>query len=175
MFLRIVFLTFIFNPELGISLVPPMLAGALVMLVGVAYLAVKVQRMPPEEEVEAEDVHEARSPFALKPALQFGLMFAAILILSKAAETYLGVAGTYLSSIIGGIAGLDAVALSMAKLANTSISEQLAMRSITFGAASNTLFKGIIATWLGEGAVRTQILPLFVVAAAVSIAAAFLF
>jgi uncharacterized membrane protein (DUF4010 family) len=117
---------------------------------------------------------EARSPFALKPALQFAMIFALVLWLSRFAQLYFGEAGTYVSSTLGGIAGLDAVALSMAKLANTgSASTEIYMRSVTFGAAANTLFKGVIAMWLGSGTVRKQILPLFVLSALASVIAAF--
>jgi uncharacterized membrane protein (DUF4010 family) len=118
---------------------------------------------------------EARSPFALKPALQFALIFAIVLWLSSFAQVSFGEAGTYLSSTLGGIAGLDAVALSMARLANTTdVPTDIYMRSVTFGAAANTLFKGVIAMWLGSGTVRKHILPLFVLSALASVIAAFI-
>jgi uncharacterized membrane protein (DUF4010 family) len=62
----------------------------------------------------------------------------------------------------------------MAKLASTSVSPLIAMRSVTLGAAANTIFKGIIATMLGTGAVRKQVLPLFLLSAVASLAVAFL-
>jgi uncharacterized membrane protein (DUF4010 family) len=125
------------------------------------------------------DRPQARSPFALKPALQFALIFALVLWLSRFAQVSFGAAGTYLSSTLGGIAGLDAVALSMAKLATAASATgqaetDLYMRSVTFGAAANTLFKGMIAMWLGSGTVRKQILPLFVLSALASVIAAFI-
>jgi uncharacterized membrane protein (DUF4010 family) len=172
MFLRVLILIMILNTSLGIDLILPMLVGGGVMGLGAIWFAFQARREQTEEiEPSASAV---RSPFALRPALQFGLMFAIVLLASKAAQVYLGETGTYLSSIIGGIAGLDAVALSMAKLASTSVSPLVAMRSVTLGAAANTLFKGIIAAWLGTGAVRRQVLPLFLLSAVASLAVAFL-
>jgi uncharacterized membrane protein (DUF4010 family) len=172
MFVRVVVLTLILNTSLGIDLILPMLAGGVVMGLGAIWFAFQARREQTEQiEPSASTV---RSPFALRPALQFGLMFAIVLLASKAAQVYLGETGTYLSSTIGGIAGLDAVALSMAKLASTSVSPLIAMRSVTLGAAANTIFKGIIATMLGTGAVRKQVLPLFLLSAAASLAVAFL-
>ncbi len=172
MYFRVLVLTAILNPSLGIDLISPMLVGGGIMGFGALLLWFQTRR-DQNQEVEPS-TKETRSPFALRPALQFGLIFAIVLLASKAAQVYLGETGTYLSSTIGGIAGLDAVALSMAKLANTSVSPLVAMRSVTLGASANTLFKGIIATWLGTGAVRRQVLPLFLLAAAASLAVAFM-
>jgi len=172
MFLRVLVLIMILNTSLGIDLILPMLVGGGIMAIGAVWLAFQTRREQ-TEQIEPSST-EVRSPFALRPALQFGLIFAIVLLASKAAQVYLGETGTYISSTIGGIAGLDAVALSMAKLANTSVSHLVAMRSVTLGAATNTIFKGIIATMLGKGAVRRQVLPWFLLSAAASLAVAFL-
>lgn len=174
MFFRVVILILPFNPALGTSLIAPMAAGAAVMLAGVILLAIKARQTPLASDEETSTDHVVRSPFALKPALQFALLFAIVLWFTKAAQVYLGNTATYVSSTIGGVAGVDAVAISIAKLGNNSLPQEVAMRSVTLGAAANTLFKGIIATWLGTGSVRQQILPLFVLSALASIIAAFL-
>ena len=54
------------------------------------------------------------NPFELGPAIKFGLLFSVILLLSKAAQIYLGDAGVYLAGIISGLADVDAIALSIA-------------------------------------------------------------
>jgi uncharacterized membrane protein (DUF4010 family) len=97
-----------------------------------------------------------------------------VLFVSKAAQFYLADAGAYLSGILGGIAGLDAVTLSMARLANGTIPQLVAMRSVTLAASTNMVVKGIIAMMVGRDEVRLKILPLFLLAGAVSLAVAFL-
>lgn len=173
MFLRVLVLTLLINGSLGVALLPSMLVGCAIAMLGVGRLWWQTRRQgePGPEEVPSPKI---RSPFALRPALQFGLVFAIVLWLSKAAQVYLSDAGVYLSGVLGGFGGLDAVTLSMARLSRTTITETVAMRSITLGAAANMLFKGGIATLLGAGEIRRAILPLFTLAAAASIAIAFL-
>jgi uncharacterized membrane protein (DUF4010 family) len=96
-----------------------------------------------------------------------------VLLVSRAAQIYLDDAGVYLSGLIGGLGGLDAVTLSMARLSRTTVAETVAMRGITLGAASNMLLKGAVTILLGRGEVRLKIFPLFALAAAVSVAVAF--
>jgi uncharacterized membrane protein (DUF4010 family) len=173
MFLRILVFTMLINSALGIALLLPMLTGCAISMLGVGLMWLRSRNQAEPDSDDAASPR-ARSPFALKPALQFGLMFAIVLWCSKAAQVYLSDAGVYLSGVLGGLGGLDAVTLSMARLSRTTISQSVAMRSITLGAAANMLLKGGIATLLGTGEVRRLILPLFVLASAVSIATAFL-
>ena len=172
MFFRIVVLAMVINRQLGLALIPPMAAGAVISALGAGFLWWQLKRS--EGALDAPRGKAARSPFALRPALQFGLIFALVLWLSKAAQVYLGDAGAYLSSIIGGIAGLDAVTLSMATLAGSSLPIEIAMRGVVLGAAANMLFKGIIAALMGYGPVRRYLLPAFTLTALASIAVAFL-
>lgn len=173
MFLRVWFLTMLTNISLGVALLPSMLAGCAIAMLGVGLLwwQTRKQAEPGPDDVPSR---KARSPFALRPALQFGLVFAIVLWVSKAAQVYLDDAGVYLSGLLGGFGGLDAVTLSMARLSRTAIAETVAVRGIALGAAANMLFKGGIATLLGTGEVRRAILPLFILAAAASVAVAFL-
>ena len=173
MFVRALILASVLNLSLGRALVIPMAVGALVSVIGVGLMWLQVRRHN-ASEAGGPSAKERRSPFALLPALQFGVLFAVILLLSKAAQVYLGDAGAYLSSLIGGVAGMDAVTLSMAKLSGSALSEATAARSVTLGASANMLFKGAVAFALGNGAVRREVLPLFILVAAASVAAAFL-
>ena len=100
--------------------------------------------------------------FTLKPALKFGLFFALILFLSKGAQIYLGTKGIYLTSIFSGLADVDAITLSMAKLASNGIvTEKVASSAITMAAMSNTLVKGGIVYFLGSKELRKKIIFVF--------------
>ncbi len=173
MFLRVLLLTMLLNPSLGATLLMPMLSGCLITLVGVLILWWQSRTIQQEPDLSDPTDQRARSPFALGPALQFGLIFAVVLFFSKAAQLYLADTGAYLSGVLGGIGGLDAVTLSMARLAQSTISQAVAARSITLGAAANMVLKGAIALIIGRDEVRLKILPLFLLAAAVSIVLAF--
>jgi uncharacterized membrane protein (DUF4010 family) len=174
MYMRVIVLTLFINSILGAALAPSMLLGAAIMLVGSAILWWQSRQIVGEPETETPDPAQERSPFALRPALQFGLIFAIVLWVSKAAQVYLAETGLYLSGFLGGIAGLDAVTLSMARLStNSGTTLQIAVRSITLGASANMLFKAGISIALGAGEVRRKIWPLFVLATAASVFVAF--
>ena len=173
MFIRTLILIAILNYSLSLALLPPLLLGAGVL--GLADL-VMWRRTNDKKEKKSKNIQqgESSSPFALRPALQFGVLFAVVLFVAAAAQALLGDIGVYLSSAVGGVAGLDAIALTVAKLSGSAISQSTAVRSVALGTASNMVFKGIVASVLGQGAVKRHILPLFIAAAVVCTAAAFL-
>ena len=172
MFIRTLILIAILNFSLSIALLPPLLLGAGVL--GLADLVMWRRTDNKKEKKGKIQQGEVSNPFALRPALQFGVIFAVVLFAAAAAQALLGDVGVYLSSAVGGVAGLDAIALTVAKLSGSTIPQSTAVRSVALGVAANMVFKGIIATVLGQGSVKRHILPLFIVAAVVCTAAAFI-
>ncbi len=172
MYLRAQALVFVINRSLGVSILPPMLTGALILALGALWLWRQINRADTSQQEPTGKA--ARSPFALGPALQFGAIFAVVLLASKAAQVYLGEAGTYLSSLAGGLVGLDAVILSMAQLADSAIPPSVASHGVVLGTAANMLFKGVITLLLGSQSIRRYIMPLFAIAAIASAGVAFL-
>ena len=55
-----------------------------------------------------------RNPFALWPALKFGIVFTAVLFLARAANHYLGNSGQMAVSGISGLVDVDAISLTLA-------------------------------------------------------------
>ncbi len=168
MFVRILFEIFVVNPNLLGTLVIPM---GLMTLTG-ALFSYYFYRTKKREKTEKLDL---KSPFTLGPALKFGLFFAFILLLSKSAQVYLGTKGIYLTSIFSGLADVDAITLSMAKLAsNGVITEKVAASAITMAAMSNTVVKGGIVYFLGSGALTRRIALAFGVILLVGLLSIFL-
>ena len=95
------------------------------------------------------------------PALTFGLIYAVILVVANAARMYLGDTGIYASSIASGLADVDAITLSLAKLSLDAQSLELntAARGIVLAAVSNTLVKGAMVLAMGSMALRRVIIP----------------
>jgi uncharacterized membrane protein (DUF4010 family) len=89
------------------------------------------------------------NPFELGRALGFALLFAIVLVGTKAAAVYLGDAGTYAAGVLAGTTDVDAITLSMAGLAAGGVSPAVAATTIFLGAGSNTLVKGVLAAVLG--------------------------
>jgi len=90
------------------------------------------------------------NPFELGLAVKFGLLFAIVLVASKAAHQYFGQSGTYGAALLAGLTDMDAITLSLAKLARDgSLEERVAAIGILIGCASNTMVKGTLAVVLG--------------------------
>ena len=107
------------------------------------------------------DLHETepvahRNPFELGSALKFGLFYASVIFVAKAAQTFLGDRGLYALSILAGTTDVDAITLSMARFHREGLNATTAAVAITLAAVTNTVVKAGIAAWLGgrELAVR---------------------
>lgn len=108
-----------------------------------------------------DDRHEAgpvshRNPFELGSALKFGLFYASVIFVAKAAQTFFGDRGLYASSILAGTTDVDPITLSIARFHREGLSATTAAVAITLAAVTNTVVKAGIAAWLGgrELAVR---------------------
>ena len=168
MFLRVLFEVVVINPSLTPLLIVPMLSMGLLGIV-LGFLAWKMTKV---REV-GEDL-KLKNPFSLKPALIFGLLFLVILFVSEIANIYFGSSGIYITSIISGIADVDAITISMAILARDTISPEVAVTAITLAAISNTIVKFFIAMFFGTRKFGYLIGVIFAVIITVGLTAVFL-
>ncbi len=142
MFLRILVEVFVIKRVLITDLLVPLV---LMMVTGiVASLYFWRKKVPARVDVEVED------PFRLAPALKFGVFFAFILVVSKVASLYLGDLGVYATSLISGLADVDAITLSMATLAGEEVTREVAVDAIVLAAVSNVVTKTGIAVFFGS-------------------------
>lgn len=164
MFVRVIVEVAVINPPLLGVVWPPILG---VCVVSLAYCGYLYGVQPSEEQDEPQTV---QNPFRLGPAITFGLLYAVILVLSNWAQSYFGDAGVYLSSVVAGLADVDAITLSMAQLHESGdLGAATATRAIVIAAAANTVLKGGIVALTGTRGLRQAVLPglLFIVAASV--------
>jgi uncharacterized membrane protein (DUF4010 family) len=154
MFVRLLAVVLALAPRLGQALILPTLASAAVGLLYSAYLYFV------RWEVRQESL-EFENPFELGPAIRFGLIYAVILLISRAAQVYFGDIGIYISSFVSGLVGVDAIALSIVDLLSDGpgLALDTAMRAIMIAALANTLFKGIFALGTGSRALRRALVP----------------
>jgi uncharacterized membrane protein (DUF4010 family) len=155
MFLRQLFLTFVIESRLAYVLILPM---ALPVAIGVG-AGIVLWR---QKGVDAEAALDVKNPMELGSAVKFGLIFAVILVLARAAYFYLHTSGIYLAGAMAGLADVDAFTISAAGLAQQGVlARNAAGASILLSGAMNTLVKGGIAAVLGGRALRRVILPIF--------------
>jgi len=169
MFSRVLIEVAALNVALLRTLWPPLAASAAAGLAYCAYLYL-YQRTDEEGGVSFSN------PFELWPAVKFGLIYAAILLISRAAQTYMGNTGVYLSSVVAGLADVDAITLSLAELSRAVDGVDLvtAERAIVLAAMSNTLVKGGIVLTGGAAPLRKALLPGLVLMLVTGIGVAFL-
>jgi uncharacterized membrane protein (DUF4010 family) len=165
MFLRVLFLASVIYPGLGMSLALPIAFPAVLGIV----LAFVLWR---KKEGEAEAKLELKNPMELGQALKFALLFAAVLLVSRAAHHYFGSAGVYVASALAGLTDVDAITVSAARLAfDHVLSPNTANASILLASAMNTLVKGGIALVIGGRSLQRIIGPMFLALFLVSLAA----
>jgi len=133
MFSRVLVEVAALNADLLSTLWAPVAASAAAGLAYCVYLYFS-QRTDEKGDVDFSN------PFELGPAIKFGLIYGVILLLSKAAQMYLGTSGLYLSSIVAGLTDVDAITLSVAELsrAGGGLSLSTGARAIVLAAMSNT-------------------------------------
>ena len=173
MFPRVLIEVRVVNPTLLPVLAPPIVAAGAAGLLYSAYLYF-LQRPKKDEDEEVTFTN----PFELGPAIQFGLLYAGILLISRIVElSPLGSTGIYLSSIVSGLVDVDAITLSLAQLSSVTggLELKVAERAIVLAAMSNTAVKGAIVVFTGSAALRKTLLPAFILILVVGIGVAFLF
>jgi uncharacterized membrane protein (DUF4010 family) len=165
MYFRVLFLAAVVAPgmvrDLSLPLIVPGLLGAVISFV-----------LWRRKEGEADAQLEVKNPMELGQAIKFALLFAVVLFAARAAHHYFGSAGAYIASGLAGLTDVDAITVSMARLARDGVmAPSTAGASILLACASNTLVKAGIAYVTGGAALRRIITPLFGLLFAVSVAA----
>ena len=164
MFVRVVVEVVVVNPPLVWRVISPMTVMALVTGLG-ALLLLRASRGAP-----ASADLELKTPFSLTAAIRFAVVFAAVLLVVKLAETYLPTTGLYAVAALAGLADVDAITLSVADRARDSLDHLTAARAIVIAATTNTLAKGALVAALGAPPLRARILLTAVVIGAAGLA-----
>ena len=144
MFARVYAIVAVVSPALGPRVAIPMAAAALAGLLASLWLWLRSRSAATGGGPVA-----FKNPFELVQALKFALLFAVVLLGSKAAATHLGTAGTYAAGVLAGTTDVDAITLSMARLAGGEVAVQVAATTIFLGCAANTVVKGVMAAVIG--------------------------
>ncbi|HPS57735.1 MAG TPA: MgtC/SapB family protein [Spirochaetota bacterium] len=122
---------------------------------------------------KTEDVPLA-NPFSIMPAVKFGLLYAAIVLITRFISITAGDSGVYIVSVLSGMTDVDAITLTMSNLSKNSPERMhQATVAITLAAFSNTILKFIMAFAIGSRNFRKGIAAGFGVILCSGIAALF--
>lgn len=155
MFLRVLLIVQVLAPGLREKLILPLLAP---VIGGGIWCLVLYVRQRSERHANHP---EYANPFELLPAVKFGLLFTLVLLVSRAAQVYLGDRGLLASSFIAGLADVDAIVLSVAQLASgaDALASVVAVQAIVLAGLANTLSKGILVVAAGSPGMRKAMAP----------------
>lgn len=98
-----------------------------------------------------------RNPFELRSAFLFGAVFGLVILLTKAAQVYLGDGGIYAASALAGFSSVDAIIVSISNLVYETISIDVAVRATIIALIANTLIKILISFIWGSKQLRANI------------------
>jgi len=116
---------------------------------------------------------DVENPFRLGPALLFGAIFAAVLVVSEYANAWLGASGVYATAFVSGLADVDAITLTLSKLAaEGSVAPGVATTGIVLAAVANTLVKAGLAWVLGTRELGRLVTAVLAAVAAVGLVVA---
>lgn len=143
-------------------------AGPMLTLAGVgavisAILWLGIRRQPSE-------MPEQQNPSEMKTALVFGALYALVRLAAAWGEQRFGTSGLYVVAGISGLADMDAITLSTARMhSEKTIEAALAWRVIMVGILSNLVFKALIVSALGGRRLAARVWLLFAPSLAVGV------
>jgi len=161
---RVVVLAGIIHRPLVASLLVPLGAMTVVTLAAVGLL---LHRSGTQTLVTRGGV-ELKNPFSLRSAVEFGLLFAIVLLVVAVARERFPGQGYYVVAALAGLTDVDAITLSMAQLARDGATDlATAAGAMVTATLANTFVKCGIILALGGAALRR---PVALVTALVAVA-----
>jgi len=152
MLVRIVVLAMALKPELLASIAwPAATAGLVLSIGGIVLIGLKGGTASEHPDLKI------RNPFELGTVLQLAGLIAGILLLTKLAAGQAGNAGIFLLAALSGVADVDALTLSMARLAGGQVATQDAATAILIAASVNTASKAAMAAMIGGRHLATMV------------------
>jgi uncharacterized membrane protein (DUF4010 family) len=133
------------NRQVVVAVAIPLVATAAVAIAGALLLAF---RRPDDA---GDHTTALRNPFELKAVLGFAALLAVMEVVSRVLAEQFGGAGALVGALVAGLADVDAVTVSMTKLAPSPLSVQAAALAVLVAVASNTLSKLAIGVFVGRG------------------------
>ncbi|MGD8234944.1 MAG: MgtC/SapB family protein [Chromatiales bacterium] len=151
MFPRMLLVASLINPALfGMLLAPAVVMALLTYVPAFIYWRV-------ESSQQSASISPLKNPLELKTALSFGALLAVVMLLGKALQNWFGDAGVLALAAVSGIADVDAITLSLARMSQEDVVLRVAVAGIVIAAAANSIFKGGIAAFIGGRSIGLRV------------------
>jgi uncharacterized membrane protein (DUF4010 family) len=145
MFLRVIVVVALFGPTLLHGIVPPLATAAVVS--AVAALLLDWPRGAPKSS--GTGVAPVSNPFEIRTVLLFGLLLAVITLLSTVLTHTFGGGGGVALAAVAGLSDVDAITLSMTRVAGSQVSLSAAEAAVLTAVVANSLAKSGLAIGVG--------------------------
>jgi uncharacterized membrane protein (DUF4010 family) len=153
------------NGELFLPLIPALATAAAVLGIGAAILWFRnIEREAPELQIS--------NPLAVGTAIKLAVLLAAVMLAAELVRRTFGGVGILVVAALSGIADVDAVTISIARMDGGDVDLNTAARAIMTAIAINTVSKAIMASWVGSKKVGLLVGGISAVALAVGLVAA---
>lgn len=152
-FLRVIAIVAALKPELLTNVAPALVAAALAA--GAYALATVLWRAG--GDAKTQTTAEFANPFSFWPVVGFAVMLAVVILLARVVGEAFGAEGALLGAIGLGLADVDTVTVSLARLVPDTLSAQGAGLAILAAVASNTAAKLAIGIGIGRGHFATEL------------------
>ncbi len=162
MFVRVVIEVAVVKAELLVDLAPPLMAMFIASVIALIWF-LKRSRGKAIHETSGESSDQSKditfkNPFSLTSAIQFGLLFAAVLLVVKIFQLHTPENWLYMIAALAGTTDVDAITLSLAETANSESSKKIAVLGILIASWSNTIVKCGLVLFLGSRSLGIQLL-----------------
>src|ERR1700691_5625052 len=140
LFPRTLLIVAVISPTLAIAAIP---AFAAMMLAGLA--AALLLAPVTKKHTEVAD-STFRNPFSIRPALEFGVVFTIVMLVTRVAKHYAGYGGQMVVSAISGLVDVTAISVTLASFVQSGTSAARdAVIGLTLAHAVNAIFKSGVA------------------------------
>lgn len=154
MTLRVLVMVAVVNIELIELAAPALVLGALAQVGFAAWGAWRA-----ENAVQETEQLSVKNPLDLGTVLKFGAFLAVVMALANGAAAWAGPMGAYVLAAISGILDVDAISLSMARLAPDRLAAASAVIAILIAVAVNSISKVVLASSVGGWAFARLLVP----------------
>ncbi|MGD0116844.1 MAG: DUF4010 domain-containing protein [Candidatus Binatus sp.] len=140
LFPRTLLIVAIVSPILALAALPAFAAMMIAGLVAALVLA------PATLKKSAVAASTFRNPFSIRPALEFGVVFTLVLLITRLAKHYAGYGGQMLVSAVSGLVDVTAISVTLASFVRSGTSAARdAVIGLTLAHAVNAIFKSAVA------------------------------
>jgi uncharacterized membrane protein (DUF4010 family) len=161
---RVAVLTAVIYPPVLSQITTPFLMMSAPALVWCGWRIFRHGKGKPRDEAP-----EYRNPLGLRDSLKFAAFYALIVYLVKAGQVRFGERGIDTVSALSGLMDLDAISLSLARMAGEGGILEIAVKGILIATVANTVVKaGVVAIW-GSSRMKLLVLPVMAATAVVGV------